>query len=47
MRRLAWSLLALAGVLMVTAGLSRGEWISVKRHADTLCTACIGLTAER
>ena len=44
MRRFGWVLPALVGVALVCLGLAHGEWTIVKRHADALCTACIGLT---
>jgi hypothetical protein len=46
MRRYWWVVLAIVGVALVAVGLSLGQWTSVKRHADALCTACVGLTTE-
>lgn len=46
MKRFGWSVLALLAVALMVMGLSRHEWTAVKRHADALCTACIGLTAH-
>jgi len=45
-KRYVWVLLALAALLLMGVGLSHGQWTVVKRHADALCTACIGLTVE-
>jgi hypothetical protein len=44
MRRWLWVALAMAGLGLTLLGLGRGEWNVVKRHANTLCTSCIGLT---
>jgi hypothetical protein len=46
MGRWAWAVLAMTAVGLMSWGLGRGEWTAVKRHAETLCTACIGLTAH-
>jgi hypothetical protein len=46
LKRYAWLLWALVGLGMVGLGLNRGEWNVVKGWAETLCTACIGLTAR-
>lgn len=46
LRRYAWVPLAVASLCLVLLGLGRGEWTVVKRHADALCTACIGLTVD-
>ena len=46
MKRFVCLFLALVAVALISVGLARGEWTTVKRHADTLCTACIGLTAR-
>lgn len=46
MRWWLWAALVVAGLCLVLLGLRRGEWTVVKRQADTLCTSCIGLTAN-
>ena len=44
--RYVWIVLAVAALGLMAWGLRLGQWTAVKRHADTLCTACVGLTAE-
>lgn len=44
LRRLVWLPLTVLAVVLMVVGLQRGEWEVVKRYANTLCTACIGLT---
>ena len=44
MRRVIWLALTVVAVALMVVGLQRGEWEVVKRYANTLCTACIGLT---
>jgi hypothetical protein len=41
-----WIVLVLAGLLNLGWGLSRGEFQTVKRWTETLCTSCIGLSVE-
>jgi hypothetical protein len=43
MRRL-WAVLAFLALAAMSLGLSRGEWNSVSKWANTLCTSCIGLS---
>ncbi|MCD6351029.1 MAG: hypothetical protein J7M26_02820 [Armatimonadetes bacterium] len=42
MRRL-WLILALLGVLALGWGVKKGDYQTVKRWSNTLCTSCIGL----
>ncbi|MBP8951065.1 MAG: thioredoxin [Armatimonadetes bacterium] len=44
MRRYVWVGLVALAVVMMAIGLGRGEWADVLQQANTLCTACIGLT---
>jgi len=44
LRRYWWLLWAVVAISLIGLGLNRGEWTTVKRWADTLCTSCIGLT---
>lgn len=41
--RWLWLLLALVGITMVLWGARTGQVAEVERHADVLCTDCIGL----
>lgn len=44
MKRYLWVGLLAAALVLILAGLGRGEWDEVLRQANTLCTACIGLS---
>lgn len=42
--RYLWPVLVAISVGLMAAGLARGEFGTVLNQANTLCTACIGLT---
>lgn len=44
--RWLWLPLTIVGIAMLLYGVEIGRPDAVKRHAMTLCTACIGLTVE-
>lgn len=46
LKRYGWVALAILSITLMTIGLSRGEFDAVRRQANMLCTACIGLTGE-
>ncbi len=41
--RWLWLLVAIAGIGMMAWGVRTGQMADVKRHAEVLCTDCIGL----
>ncbi len=43
LQRWWWLLLAVLGVVMIVWGVRTGQMADVKRHAEVLCTDCIGL----
>jgi nitrogen fixation-related uncharacterized protein len=44
--RWLWLLLALLGITMIAWGVHTGQMADVKRHAEVLCTDCIGLGGQ-
>ena len=44
--RHGWLVSAAVGIALIGLGLTAGQWDTVKRWADILCTGCIGLTFE-
>ncbi|HEY3398149.1 MAG TPA: hypothetical protein VGM19_10890 [Armatimonadota bacterium] len=44
LRRWSWIPLTALSLLLIGAGLHRGEFATIKAWFDGLCTSCIGLT---